>query len=133
RRRGDLGTRRPGLGVSAHRPAAVLDVIAVVPSESGLPLGVPVRARRPGDVANYVREPVGSNLVIARPAAIGTVCVLTSSASDLVIDLRCVARRLGLSGPRYIAAARRHTQRHRHRRPVRCEVTLGRVISPSRA
>ena len=76
------------VAVPANSSAAMLNVIAVEPSGPGFLTVYPCDREVPtASNVNFVTTPVVSNLVIARPSADDRVCVYTSIASDIVIDL----------------------------------------------
>lgn len=80
---GTVEVALPGGGL-----AAMLNVIAVHPDGPGFLTVSP--CDRPVPTAsnvNFVNVPVVANLVIARPSADGRVCVYTSIATSIVVDL----------------------------------------------
>jgi len=68
--------------------AVTLNVTAVEPSGPGFLTVYPCDVERPSTSSvNYINVPVVANLVIARPSGDGRVCVYSSAASDVVVDL----------------------------------------------
>lgn len=89
----------------------VLNLTAVDPSAPGFlsvhPCDVPVPN---ASNVNYVHVPVVANLVIARPAADGSVCVYSSAETDVVVDmtgsLGPASRYVPLESPRRLVDSR---------------------------
>jgi hypothetical protein len=77
-----------GVGVGTGVAAALINVIAAEPSDPGF---ITVHScDEPVPEAsniNYVDVPFVSNLVIARPATDGRVCITSSAETDVVVDL----------------------------------------------
>ncbi len=68
--------------------AAMLNVVAAQPDRPGFLTVYPCDEELPlASNVNYVNVPFVSNLVIARPSAGHRVCVFSSAATDIVVDL----------------------------------------------
>ncbi len=73
---------------AAAAAAAALNVIAVEPAGPGFLTVYPCDVERPtASNVNYANVPVVANLVLARPSNDGRVCVYSSAAIDVVVDL----------------------------------------------
>ncbi len=86
------GRLAPGEVVEIEVPgpatAVAINVTAVGPAAPGFLTVYPCDVARPTTSnVNYVNVPVVANLVIARPSAGDRVCVYSSAAADLVVDL----------------------------------------------
>jgi hypothetical protein len=75
-------------GVPGNATAAVLNVTAVGPGDSGYLTVWPCDATRPNTSSlNYTAGEDTPNLVVSKLSATGTVCVFSSAATDIIIDL----------------------------------------------
>ncbi len=86
---GRLGDRDTvAVRVPVGAAAAVMNVVAVAPDGPGFVTVYPCDVERPGTSnVNHITIPVVSNVVIARASADGRVCIYSSRASDIVVDL----------------------------------------------
>jgi hypothetical protein len=75
-------------GVAGDASAVVLNVTAVLPDGPGFVTVYPCDAARPtASNVNYGPGQVVPNAVLAKVAADGTVCLYTSAAADLIVDV----------------------------------------------
>jgi hypothetical protein len=81
----DLGGRA---GVPDDASAVFLNVVAARPADAGYLTAFPCDEQRPlAANVNYGPGQLGSNAVLAKTAADGTVCVYTFAETDLIIDV----------------------------------------------